>query len=177
MADLAASTPLRRERPAKDMVLWSLLITALALCAAKPILPDFLIRLPEAWIPPTADILDRFFDFIKGDREEGRFGLIYITRWFAEGPLEFMLGLTANLLEGKHRWPFIGPLPWSCVAAVAAILGYYLGGWKLALLAGGTFVWTALIGQWELAMQTLSVLAVAAPLAFVIGLGLGIMAW
>ncbi|MEO0750637.1 MAG: ABC transporter permease subunit [Pseudomonadota bacterium] len=177
MADIAASPPLSRDRPARDAVLWSLLVTALLLCAAKPVLPDFLIRLPEAWIPPAAQWLDVFFDFIKGDREEGRFGLIYITRWFAEGPLEFMLGLTANLLEGKHRWPFIGPLPWSCVAAVAAVLGYYLGGWRLALLAGGTFVWTALIGQWELAMQTLSVLAVAAPMAFVIGLGLGVMAW
>ncbi|MEO0780123.1 MAG: ABC transporter permease subunit [Pseudomonadota bacterium] len=177
MADVAASTPLGRERPARDAVLWSLIGTALLLCAVKPVLPDFMIRLPEAWIPPTADILDAIFDFIKGDREEGRFGLIYITRWFAEGPLEFMLGLTANLLEGKHRWPYLGPIPWSCVAAAAAVLGYYLGGWKLALLAGGTFVWTALIGQWELAMQTLSVLAVAAPLAFIIGLGLGILAW
>ncbi|MEO0894302.1 MAG: ABC transporter permease subunit [Pseudomonadota bacterium] len=177
MADLAASTPLGRDRTPRDAVLWSLLATALLLCAAKPFLPDFLIRLPEAWIPPAAQWLDAFFDVVKGDREEGRFGLIYITRWFAEGPLEFMLGVTANLLEGKHRWPFLGPLPWSCVAAVAAILGYYLGGWKLAALAGGTFIWTALIGQWELAMQTLSVLAVAAPMAFVLGLGLGIAAW
>ena len=121
MADVAANTPLGRERPARDAVLWSLIGTALLLCAVKPVLPDFMIRLPEAWIPPTADILDAIFDFIKGDREEGRFGLIYITRWFAEGPLEFMLGLTANLLEGKHRWPVFGPIPLSCVAAASAV--------------------------------------------------------
>ncbi len=177
MADVAATQVTRPRGQTRDPVLWALLMSALVICAAKPILPDFMVRLPEAWIPPTADWLDAFFDVIKGDREEGRFGLIYITRWFAEGPLEFMLGVTANLLEGKHRWPFVGPLPWSCVAAVAAVIGYYLGGWKLAALAGGTFIWTALIGQWELAMQTLSVLAVAAPLAFIIGLGLGILAW
>lgn len=177
MADLAASHVIQRQGQTRDPVLWTLLISALVLCAAKPILPDFLIRLPEAWIPPLAHWLDVFFDVIKGDKEEGRFGLIYITRWFAEGPLEFMLGVTANLLEGKHRWPFIGPVPWSCVAAVAAVVGYYLGGWKLSLLAGGTFIWTALFGQWDLTMQTLSVLAVAAPMAFFIGLGLGILAW
>lgn len=63
------------------------------------------------------------------------------------------------------------------MAAIAAVIGYYLGGWRLALLGGGTMVWTALIGQWEIAMQTMSVLAIAAPLAFVIGLSLGIAAW
>ncbi len=71
----------------------------------------------------------------------------------------------------------LGPLPWSSVAATAAVIGYYLGGWRLALLGGGTFIWTALIGQWKLAMETLSVLVVAAPVAFVVGLLLGIMAW
>ena len=50
----------------------------------------------------------------------------------------------------------LGPLPWSSVAATAAVIGYYLGGWRLALLGGGTFIWTALIGQWKLAMETLS---------------------
>jgi glycine betaine/proline transport system permease protein len=47
----------------------------------------------------------------------------------------------------------------------------------MALLAGGTFIWTALIGQWKLAMQTLSVLTVAAPMAAFIGLSLGVAAW
>ena len=36
MADLAASTPLGRDRAPRDAVLWSLLATALLLCAAKP---------------------------------------------------------------------------------------------------------------------------------------------
>ena len=47
----------------------------------------------------------------------------------------------------------------------------------MAALAGGTFVWTALIGQWDDAMETMSVLVVAAPIAFLIGLLLGIAAW
>ena len=141
------------------------------------ILPEWLHRLPEAVIPPFAQWLDAFFEFIKGDREEGRWGLVYITRWIAEGPLEFLLNASANLLEGKRRWPNLGPIPWSSVAVVVTILGYALGGWRMALLAGGTMVWTALIGQWEIAMQTMSVLVVAAPLAFTIGLSLGIAAW
>ena len=81
------------------------------------------------------------------------------------------------MLFGKRRWPHLGPIPWTAIAAVGAIIGYWLGGWRMALLAGGTFIWTALIGQWKLAMQTLSVLTVAAPMAAFIGLSLGIVAW
>ncbi len=134
-------------------------------------LPSWLHRLPEAWIPPFAGWLDAFFNFVKDD-----LGLIVFTRFLTE-QLQFLLDTTANLLFGKRRWPNIGPIPWSAIAATMAVVGYYLGGWRMALLAGGTFVWTALIGQWTIAMETMSVLIVAAPMAFVIGLLLGIAAW
>lgn len=174
MADIATSIPSRRDGETRNWTLQIILALAIILTAAKPILPDFMLRLPEAWIPPTAEALDYFFNVIVIDTL--RFN--ELTRWFAEGPLDFMLGFTANLLEGKHRWPFMEePLPWSAIAAVAAVVGYYLGGWKMALLAGGTFLWTALMGQWSITMQTLSVLAVAAPMGFAIGLVAGIAAW
>ena len=157
-----------------NTVLWTLLGCAalLVLMKAVGVLPAWLNRLPETVIPPTAEILDVVFAFIQND-----LGLIYVTRFIAEGPLEFLLDATANLLYGKKRWPAIGPIPWTAIAAAGAVLGYWLGGWKMALLAGGTFTWTALIGQWDDAMETMSVLVVAAPLAFIIGLLLGIAAW
>ena len=135
------------------------------------LLPAALHRLPEALIPPFAYWLDLIFNFVKDD-----LGLLTLTRTFTEG-LEWVLDVTGNLFYGKRRWPNLGPMPWTAVAAVAGVIGYYLGGWRMALLGAGTFVWTALIGQWEIAMETMSVLAVAAPLAFVIGLSLGIAAW
>ena len=144
----------------------------LSLFKAVGLLPDWLNRLPEEWIPPAAQWLDAVFSFVQND-----LGLIHVTRFIAEGPLEFLLDATANLLYGKRRWPFLGPIPWAATAAAAAVVGYYLGGWRLAALAGGTFVWTAAIGQWDIAMQTMSVLLVAAPAAFAIGLLLGIAAW
>ncbi len=158
----------------RNRVLWAMLGTALLLmlCRALGILPEWLIRLPEWAIPPSDIWLDAAFSFVQND-----LGLIHVTRFVAEGPLEFLLDATANLLYGKRRWPDLGPIPWTAIAAAAAVIGYYLGGWRMALLAGGTFVWTALIGQWEIAMQTMSVLTVAAPIAFLTGLGLGILAW
>lgn len=148
-----------------------LLALAVLMALARPILPDFLIRVPDWAVLPYDIWLQALFDFIKDD-----LGLIYLTRSISAG-LEVLLDLTGNLLYGKNRWPKIGPIPWTAVAAVAAIIGYWLGGWRLALLAGGTFVWVALIGQWKLAMQTMSVIAVAAPVAFFLGLILGIFSW
>lgn len=165
-SDKAAEAPANR-------TLWILLGIAVALMLGRALglLPDWLIRLPDWMIPPTAEWLDAIFAFVQND-----LGLLQVTRAIAGG-LEYLLDATANLLYGKRRWPYLGPIPWSAIAAVAAVLGYFLGGWRMAALAGGTFVWTALIGQWEIAMQTMSVLVVAAPFAFLIGLLLGIAAW
>ncbi|SPH18150.1 Glycine betaine transport system permease protein OpuAB [Defluviimonas aquaemixtae] len=148
-----------------------LLALAVAFAIAKPFLPAGLVRLPEWALLPWEVWFQALFDFIKDD-----LGLIHLTRAIA-GALEYVLDATANLLYGKRRWPNLGPIPWSAVAASMAILGYWLGGWRIAALTCGTFVWTAVIGQWDIAMQTMSVIVVAAPLAFVIGLGLGILGW
>ncbi|WP_299417473.1 ABC transporter permease subunit [uncultured Sulfitobacter sp.] len=172
MADIAvhshARTPLTRGQ-------WSLVFVGVAVLVSAlqwmNVLPAWLHRLPEAMIPNFALWLDAIFSFVKDD-----LGLLKLTR-FLTGGLEWMLDASGNIFFGKRRWPNIGPIPWTAMAAVAAVIGYYLGGWRLALLAGGTLVWTALIGQWKIAMQTMSVLAIAAPLAFVIGLSLGIAAW
>ncbi|MFD0860227.1 ABC transporter permease [Roseovarius aquimarinus] len=163
------------ERPAFTRPRTALILVGVAILLTllqySGLLPATLHRLPEAWIPPFALWLDTGFNFIKDD-----LGLLALTRFLTEG-LEWLLDVTANLLFGQRRWPYLGPIPWTAIAAAAAVLGYYLGGWRMALLAGGVFVWTALIGQWKIAMQTMSVLVVAAPLAFVIGLCLGIAAW
>lgn len=173
---VAAATILTQEgteRRPRDKILISLLsvVLLLILAHALGILPAWLHRIPEAAIPPTAVWLDAAFAFIQND-----LGLIHVTRGIASG-LEYLLDATANLLYGKRRWPYLGPIPWTAIAAAGSVLGYYLGGWRMAALVAATFAWTALVGQWKLAMQTMSVLVVAAPFAFLIGLLLGIAAW
>ncbi|MBY8974483.1 ABC transporter permease subunit [Rhodobacteraceae bacterium NNCM2] len=149
----------------------ALLALALLLVLAKPLLPEALVRVPEAMIPPLADWFNAAFNFVKDD-----LGLIHVTRAFAE-MVEWLLDVTANLLYGKNRWPRIGPIPWTVIAVSAFMIGYALRGWALGLLSGGTFVWIAMLGQWKWAMETLSVIVVAAPLAILTGLVLGIAAW
>ena len=72
------------------------------------------------------------------------------------------------------RWP---ALPWTVVAAGAAILAYSLSGLGLALFTGGACIYIAIFGQWEPSMQTLSFVLIAAPVAIFIGLVLGVWAY
>ncbi|WP_438955452.1 ABC transporter permease [Cognatiyoonia sp.] len=171
MADATATEPktMNIHKPVvMGLAAFGLVLTLLQYAG---LLPAWLHRLPEQFVPPLAMWLDAIFNFIKDDLH-----LIDVTR-FLTGVLQWMIDVTSNILYGKRRWPNFEAIPWSSIAAVAGIVGYYLGGWRLAFIGAGTFIWTALIGQWEIAMETMSVLVVAAPLAFMIGLLLGIWSW
>lgn len=144
---------------------------AILLALAHNVLPASLMR-PADWLVwPFADWLNAAFSFAQND-----LGLMSVTRFAASG-IEAMLDVTGNLFYGKNRWPHLGPLPWTTFAITAGCLAYALAGWRLALFSAGTFVWIALMGQWEWAMQTLSVILIAAPITYIVGLSLGILAW
>lgn len=149
----------------------AILLSALVLVLARNVLPAGLVRLPEGLILPFADWLNRAFSFAQND-----LGLMTLTRAFADG-VEVCLDVTANLLYGKSRWPYVGPIPWVVIAATAGMAGYALAGWRLAALGAGTFVWIAVMGQWKWAMETLSVIVVAVPFSVLFGLLMGTLAW
>lgn len=149
----------------------SLLGLAVLLALAKAVLPAGLIRPPEWLLQPFASWINAAFYFLQND-----LGLMSLTRAFSD-VVEWLLDVTANLLYGKSRWPNIGPIPWVVIAVSAFMAGLALKGWRLAALSGGTFVWIALMGQWKWAMETLSVIIVAAPFAVFLGLALGVLAW
>lgn len=114
-----------------------------------------------------------------------------VTRGFSTGLL-FCIDLLRELLLGGVKtivaftgwdyarahpelvWP---ALPWTIVAAGAALLGYALKGPWLAALAGFATVYIAVFGQWEPAMETLSLVLIAAPICFALGLLLGVAAF
>ena len=69
------------------------------------------------------------------------------------------------------------PLPWIAVVGIAAALGYRFGGMRLALLAGGAFLYLAVFGQWASAMTTLASIAIAVPLGVAGGVLFGILGY
>ncbi len=168
MSDTAAIEGLARRH---RQITWGLLGFAALLLLLRPFLPDWLIRLPEAAVLPWEPWIDAIFSWLQND-----LGLMEVTRTIADW-LGFLINAAANLLYGKSRWPRFEAIPWSAVAAVAGMIGYHLGGWRLALLAAGTCVYAAMMGQWKWTMEMMSVIVVAAPVSFTLGLLAGIAAW
>ncbi len=76
-----------------------------------------------------------------------------------------------------NPWAELPGLPWTIVTAGAVILGYKLNGKGLAIFAGIAMIYISVFGQWKPSMQTLSFILVAAPVSFILGLSLGIMAY
>jgi len=103
--------------------------------------------------------------------------LIELVRELLLGGVKTIVTFTSwDWSTENPKWRLPG-LPWTVVAAGAAILGYKLSGIKLALFSGFAFVYIAVFGQWEPSMQTLSFVLIAAPTAILIGLILGVWAY
>lgn len=137
--------------------------------------PDWARVMPEGAIPNLPEWLNSLSDYLKEEQILGLFNFRDVTRWIAgliDYPLDFMGGL---LLDGKDSLT-LGPMSWFMLAALGAILGWYLKGWKLALLTAGSFVYYAAFDLWEDAMLTFAVVAVSVPVAGLLGFGLGLLA-
>ena len=132
---------------------------------------------PSLSILPS-NVADWFNAIVWSLRKHEIFGLFTfrdVTRAIGNqivGPLKF----SESLLISGFRDLNVPALPWVVTAGIAGVIGWYLKGWRLALLAVSCIVYFALFGKWKLAMTTLSLVLVTAPIAFGIGLGIGILA-
>jgi len=107
-----------------------------------------------------------------------------VVLWMIQFVRELMLGGVKTIVSftswdwvTENKWARWPGMPWTVIPGGVVILGYYLSGIRLALFAGLSFVYIAVFGQWEPSMQTLSFVLIAAPLAILIGLLLGIWAY
>ena len=167
----AALDPSRRLTPGLVQTWAALLALALLLALLKPLLPAALVRPPDWLVLPLADWLNAAFAFVQNE-----LGLVHLTRAFADF-VALLLDVTDNLLTGARGGLNLPAIPWTVLAISGFCLGLNLRDWKLGALTGGVFVWLALFGQWTWAMETLSLVLVAAPLAVALGFALGALAW
>ncbi len=103
--------------------------------------------------------------------------LIEFIREILLGGVETIVAFTSWNFVSAYPWVKLPGLPWTIVAAGAAILAYKLSGKGLAIFAGLVMIYISVFGQWKPSMQTLSFILVAAPLSFIFGLSLGVMAY
>ncbi len=145
------------------------------LIALRGILPEWANVWPEAWALPFVDGINAVVGFLKDVKIFIFFTFKDLTRAIAlvvQWPLDFMQALMVS----GFRSLGIPSLPWIMIVGLAATFGCWLKGWRLGLLAGGCIFYVAIVGKWKLSMITLSVVLVAAPIAGIIGLLLGIAA-
>jgi len=140
-----------------------------------PFLPEWLRIVPQEWSAPFVGWINVAVEVL---RTEELFGLLTfrdMSRAIAnliDYPLDFV---EAILVAGFSE--SVPGLPWIAVTGLAIVLGWYLQGRQLGIIAGVCFAYMAIFGKWELSMVTLSVVLVAAPVAGVIGVALGIVAY
>ena len=180
MTDLALKTgiagSLRASRRLLGLALLVLLIVVLGRVANEQL--AWVTRYPTAWIFPLSDWIATFFEWLVYDlRIFSGTGLEFsprdVTRGFVS-LLSYPLSFTESLFFSgfSDRMP---ALPWVTVVGLAFILGHWAGGWRAALTGGLAFLYLAVFGVWEASMQTFSLVIVAVPLVFLIGLLLGIL--
>ena len=123
----------------------------------------------------VADWFNAIVHFLRTHDIFGLFTVKDITRAVA-GVIDWPLDFSEAVLISGFRDLGIPAIPWVVSAGLAAVLGWYLRGWRLALLSGTCIAYFAIFGKWKLAMTTLSLVLVTAPIAMAIGLAFGILA-
>jgi len=146
-------------------------------------IPSWLKEIPPQWRLGLDTAISSFMKWLVEDATFGLFTFRDATRAFSaflNVPLRAATSIFATgLLSGRGSTAvqLAPPLPWIAVVGIAAALGYRFGGLRLALIAGGSFLYLAVFGQWASAMTTLASIAIAVPLGVAGGTLLGILSY
>jgi glycine betaine/proline transport system permease protein len=145
----------------------------------------FIMEYPAQWIVPVKYVLNNFMDWLINQCSFGFFTFKELTRslaWLASWPFEFGMvtlvegvDVPASVLTGLGF--HIPHISWVAMVFCAALAGHYLDGWRLAAICGGCFLYLAVFGQWESAMETVSSILIAVPISVVFGLLLGTLSY
>ena len=86
----------------------------------------------------------------------------------------FKNALLLNVMIPVKR--FLLELPWPWVLLLLGLLGWQLGGWRLALLVFGLALFIVVTRQWDKAMVTVYLCGIGVGLAALLGIPVGIVA-
>jgi glycine betaine/proline transport system permease protein len=145
------------------------------------LIPGWMREVPPQWRLGLDTAISNFMKWLVNDATFGLSTFRDATRALSDllnVPLKAATSIfSTGLLRGSGSTAvqLAPPLPWIAVVGIAAALGYRFGGTRLALLAGGAFLYLAVFGQWESAMTTLASIAIAVPLGVAGGMLFGIL--
>jgi len=114
---------------------------------------------PRSWELPIQGVIDTSFEWV-GDT----------FAWFFN-PIAGVLDAGIAGIDALLLW-----LPWPLVVAGVSLVGFRLGGKWLGVFSGLAALFTGLIGFWDSAMVTLSMVGLSVLIAVGIGVPIGILA-
>jgi len=163
---------------------WIIPAAVVIMVCFSTLLPDTMKQYPKAWVVPFVDWFRDLMAWLTQDTPQipGLPPIREFTRAFA-GSLNYLLDLFKSLFAtGFHFSPGDGPadlppLPWYLVIGLAVLLGWRLGGRKLAIITFVGLLFIALTGNWTSAMLTLASVIVAAALSAIAGVAIGALAY
>ncbi|HET7718300.1 MAG TPA: ABC transporter permease subunit, partial [Bauldia sp.] len=135
---------------------------------------------PRGMEIPAAKWISAGMNWLVDDATFGLFTFTELTRAIAavvEVPYTVALSVLSTGFmqgEGSNAVQLLPPLSWIAVIAIVTLTGYHAGGRNLAILVGLCFLYLAVFGQWQSAMQTLASILVAVPVGVAGGLLLGL---
>jgi glycine betaine/proline transport system permease protein len=122
-------------------------------------------RFPTRWYIHLADPIDDLQDWIQENRLSHP-----LFKWFLE-PFRRRVNDTLNSLTDLFLW-----LPWFTLPVIVFALIARTGRWRSAVFGGACMAFPGVVGLWDPAMETLSLMMVSVALAVVIGVPFGIWA-
>ncbi|MBN9023774.1 MAG: ABC transporter permease subunit [Rhizobiales bacterium] len=181
LAAAAPRSPPMDGRALAIRLAWAAVVagTAVLWFAGKEIAP-WAVVYPRALEIPLAKWVSAAMTWLVEDATFGLFTFTQLTRAVAavvEVPYTVALSLLATGFlrgEGSNAVQVLPPLSWVAVVAIFSLAGLHAGGRRLALLVGLCFLYLAVFGQWQSAMQTLASILVAVPVGVAGGLLLGL---
>lgn len=138
---------------------------ALVALAVAVVVSGFAGDFPDGWRYPLIERVDELADWvIRNRREHWLFVLVF-------QPITSMI---RTALQETNAW--LDVLGWAGVVLVTATIAYVTAGWRVVAVSVSSLVAIGLIGVWDPAMRTLSLMIVAVLISLLIGVPLGILA-
>ncbi|KZK97850.1 Glycine betaine/L-proline transport system permease protein ProW [Pseudovibrio sp. Ad5] len=143
----------------------------------------WIIKFPSAWQWQLDERISTFMAWLVEDAGFGLFTFRQLTRFLSaiiEAPYNTMRAFLADGFHsglGQQAVEIFPSMSWIAVTFLMILLAVKAGGWRLAALVGGCFLYLVVFGQWQSAMVTLASIAIAVPFGVLSGLMLGILAY
>jgi glycine betaine/proline transport system permease protein len=161
----------RARRPGR---IWLVLaVVAAWIVAWLPLRGRNTLHLATSDLTPAHDRLNELRDWVDAHRADGSVFWVLVkgVREGVNALAEFLQSLISQPTDARPV-PLVG---WLGVVALITLLGWWLAGWRVGLLAGAGFASFGALGLWEESMDTLALLVTAVLICVVIGVPLGVL--